>query len=127
MALRPASGYHDARPELLSRQHPPVARYDASRLINEDRDSPTPLADRRRNLGNLLRGMRPGVSRIRGELGDRAPLDLICGPIGYFTRRPIHQAERAIVDAVMQLERLKARDLTRLLGSLRRTDRKSAE
>jgi 2-methylcitrate dehydratase len=34
------------------------------------------------------------------------------------------ETERAIVETVMQLERLKARDLTRLLGSLRRTDRK---
>jgi N6-L-threonylcarbamoyladenine synthase len=45
-----------------------------------DRDGPAPFADRSRNLGDLLRRMSPGVSRVGGKLGDRAPLDLICRP-----------------------------------------------
>jgi hypothetical protein len=50
----------------LRSQHPPVPSYDQPGLIDQHRNRPAPLVDRRGNLSDLSLGMGPGVARVRG-------------------------------------------------------------
>ena len=66
--------------ELPGRQQPRVARYDAACLVDEHGDSPSPLADSRGDLIDLLGAVRPGVAGVWRQRRNRAPLDFICWP-----------------------------------------------
>ena len=48
-----------------------MPRNNAARLVDEDRDRPAPLLDRRRKLGDLLVAVGARVPRVGDKLGDR--------------------------------------------------------
>jgi hypothetical protein len=48
--------------EQLGRHHAAVAGDPAALLVDQDRDRPAPMADRRRDLVDLVSAMRPRVA-----------------------------------------------------------------
>jgi hypothetical protein len=54
-----------------------VTGNNAAFIVDEDRNRPTPLADRRADLIDLL---RPGVAGVWDRRSNRAPFNFICWP-----------------------------------------------
>ena len=63
------------KPELESRQDPPVARYDPVPAVHEDRVGESELLHRRRDLPDLLRRVGPGVAGVGDQRLERAVID----------------------------------------------------
>ena len=66
----------------MAAMHAAVAGDEAALLVDQDRDRPAPLADRRRDLVDLFGRVRPRVAGVGDERGDAPALDLVGRPCG---------------------------------------------
>ncbi len=67
----------------LGRQHPAMAGDDVALLVDQDRHRPAKFPDRRRDLGDLLVGMGPGVPRVWHQGRHGPALDGVGRPTGH--------------------------------------------